>query len=220
MNFRSTVTATISGLILFAGIVQLSEAQQAPSTGPQPVITDTRVVPQEGSFTGTLYVTIRGRKNRVAREVIEAWIIRGGRQVVYSGIDGSGGFENEGQSLRVYDPRTGKRRKILSEYFGVNDVTEVTTTRQKTALLVDMADGGLGASYLAVVDPDRGEVFFKRWARVVSQKGDNIVIGYYKEDDWDTLNADRDAKVTPYKTERLNLNAILRRRVIVKKRMQ
>ena len=74
--------------------------------------------------------------------------------------------------------------------------------------------------YLAVVDPDeRGEVFFRRWARVVSQEGDDvIVIGYYKEEDWDKLDADPEAKVSPYKTERRNLNTILRGRVIVNKR--
>jgi hypothetical protein len=35
----------------------------------------------------------------------------------------------------------------------------------------------------------------------------------------DALNADENAKVTPYKTERLNLNMILRGRVIIKKRI-
>ena len=82
-----------------------------------------------------------------------------------------------------------------------------------------MSDGGLGASYLGVVDPYRGEVFFRRWVRVVKQEGDNIVIGHFKEDDWDKLNADENAKVSPYKTERLNLNTILRGRVIIKKRI-
>jgi len=97
-------------------------------------------------------------------------------------------------------------------------VTEATTTRGKTALLVEMADGGLGALYLAVVDPDRGQVFFRRWVRVTSQDGDNLVIGHYREDDWDKLNSDQNAGIAPYKTERLNLNTILRGRVIIKKR--
>jgi hypothetical protein len=80
-----------------------------------------------------------------------------------------------------------------------------------------MSDGGLGASYLAVVDPARGEVFFRRWTKIISRRGDIIVIGHYKEDDWEKFLEDNKAKVTPSKTERLNLNIILRRRMIFNK---
>lgn len=221
---RIKMTSVISVVLLL--LIHVNAQAQQPPAKQQPAakksaarITSTRVVPIEGSFTGRLFAEIRGREKFIATGVLDAWTIRDGRQVVYSGMDGSGGFENEGQSLRVYDATTGKRRKILSEYFGINKVTEVTTSRNKTALLVEMADGGLGASYLAVVDPDRGEVFFRRWVRVTSQAGDNVVIGHYKEDDWDKLNADQNAKITPYKTERLNLNSILRGRIIIKKRL-
>jgi hypothetical protein len=218
MNPHSKVVVTIIALILLTGIFEDSQAQQAARDQTSALITDTRVAAPTGFPTGILYATIRGKERKIATGVLEAWIIRGGRSVVYSAMDGSGGFENEGQSLRIYDARTGKRRKILSEYYGVNDVDEVTTTRRKTALLVAMTDGGLGASYLGVVDPDRGEVFFRRWAQVVSQEGDVIVIGFFKEDDWDTMISDANAKVIPYKTERHNLNTILRRRLIVNKR--
>lgn len=217
MKHRFQTAMTIIALVL-PGITGNSQTQQVPPATTPSLITDTRVAPREGSLTGTLYVTINGREKKVSDEVDEAWIIRGGRQVVYSGMDGSGGFENEGQSLRIYDARTGKQRKILAEYYGVMEVKEVTTSQRKTALLVNMADGGLGASYLAVVDPDRGEVFFRRWVRVVGQKGDVIVMGHFKEDDWSELDANNNMTATPYKTERQNLNTILRRRVIVNKR--
>jgi hypothetical protein len=171
----------------------------------------------DGAYFGPLYVTIGGRERKIAAEAIAAWIIQGGRRVVYSGRDGAGGFENEGQSLRIYDARTGRQRKIMAGYYGVDEVTEVTTGRNKTALLVEMSDGGLGASYLAVVDPARGEVFFRRWAKLISRRGDIIVIGHYREDDWEKFHEDENARVRPYKTERQNLNTILRRRVIINK---
>jgi hypothetical protein len=202
-------------LIVLLASAGNAQTQRVPS---RYLITDTRVVPIEGSFAGRLYVKVAGKEKLVAREIIDAWIIREGRQVVYSGLDGSGGFENEGQSLWIYDERTGKRHKILSEYYGVNKVTEVKTSRGRTALLVEMSDGGLGAKYLAVVDPDRGEVFFRRWAVLISQKDDLITIGFYKEEDWNTFDGDPNAKISPYKTERYNLNTVLRRRVIFNKR--
>ena len=194
-----------------------AQAQKAGAAATMPLITSTRVAVSEGVFWGPLYATIDGKEKKIADEAIQAWIIQGGRQVVYSGRDGAGGFENEGQSLRVYDARTGKHRKIMSEYVAVDKVTEATTSQNKTALIVAMSDGGLGASYLAVVDPERGEVFFRRWAKLISHRGDIIVIGHYKEDDWDKFLENENAKVTPYKTERQNLNIILRRRVILNK---
>jgi hypothetical protein len=196
-----------------------AQAQQTSTTGAQPVITSARVALPDGIYVGPLYVTIGGRERKIADEAIEAWIIQGGRQVVYSGRDGAGGFENEGQSLRIYDARTGRQRKLMAEYVGITKVTEVTTSKRRTALLVEMEDGGLGASYLAVVDPRRGEVFFRHWVKIISRRGDIIVIGHYREGDWDTINADANAKVMPYKRERQNLETILSTgRVIVNKR--
>jgi hypothetical protein len=165
---------------------------------------------------GALFVTIAGTEKKVTDEAQQAWIINGGRHVVYSSSDGSGGFENEGQSLHLYDVDTGNHKRIMSEYFMVGTVKEVVTRNKKRALLVTMEDGGLGASYLAVVDPWRGEVYFRRWVRILSTKGDTIVLGFYRENDWEELNTGK--KVRPYKTERLNLNSLLRRRVIVNKK--
>jgi len=200
-------------------VICTPEAKSQPKDLPTTQhITSARVARHENQMTGSVYATIGGKEREIADAGIEVLVIEGGRRMVYSGLDGSGGFENEGQSLYVYDPRTNKKRKVMSEYFAVNKITEVTTSRKKTALLVDLADGGLGASYQAVVDPNRGEVFFRRWAKVSSRRGDIIVIGRYKEDDWDKCIENEKAKVRPYRTERYNLNQLLRRRVIVNKR--
>jgi hypothetical protein len=191
----------------------------AAAEAQMPLITKARVEKAEGAFTGPVYVTIAGTEKKIAESALEAWVIRGGRQVVYSGLDGSGGFEDEGQSLRVYDARTGKTRKIMSEYVAVDKVTEVTTSRGKTALVVEMSDGGLGGHYLAVVDPDRGEVFYRHWVKLIGRRGDVIVMGHYKEADWgEMMEPGGDKKVKPYRIERRNLNAVLRGRVIYNKR--
>ncbi len=164
---------------------------------------------------GSLFVTIGGTEKKISDQAQQAWIINRGRHVVYSSSEGAGGYENEGQSLHLYDVQTGNQKRILSHYFMVETLKEVVTTRNKRALLVTMEDGGLGASYVAVVDPWRGEVFFRRWARILAHKGDTIVLGFYKEEDWGELDA---SKVRPYKRERHNLNSLLRRSVIVNKK--
>jgi len=165
---------------------------------------------------GGLFVTVAGKEKKVTDQAQQAWIINGGRQVVFSSSEGAGGYENEGQSLHLYDVGTANHKRIMSEYFMVQKVKEVITTNKKRALLVTMEDGGLGASYVAVVDPSRGEVFFRRWVRLLANKGDTIVLGFYREVDWEELASGK--KVRPYKTERHNIKSILRRPVIVNKR--
>ncbi len=178
----------------------------------------TRVRLEKQEIYGPLFITIAGREKKITDQAQQAWIINVGHHVVYSSSDGAGGFENEGQSLHLYDVGTGNHKRIMSEYFIVDKVEEVVTSKKKRALLVKMVDGGLGASYVAVVDPWRGEVFFRPRARILARKGDTIVIGFYKEEDWEKLDSEQGGKVRPYKSERHNLNSLLLRRVIVNKR--
>jgi hypothetical protein len=175
---------------------------------------------------GPLYLTVLGQELKVYDEAWAAWIINDGRDVVFSGPDGAGGFENEGQSLRIYNVATHATRKILSEYVMVTALKAVKTSSGAVALLVRLEDGGLGGSYFAVVDPKRGEVFFRQWAELRTLNGDNITLGFYREDDFEKIIEERDAvnaspdqvmsntKVRPYKTEQHNLAAILKGKVI------
>ena len=178
----------------------------------------TRVRVEKEGIYGPLFITVGGREKKITDQAQQAWIINGGRHVVYSSSDGSGGFENEGQSLHLYDVGTANHKRIMSEYFAVDKVEEIVTSKKKRALLVEMVDGGLGASYVAVVDPRRGEVFFRPRTRILARNGDTIVIGFYKEDDWEKLDSGQSGKVRPYKRERHNLNSLLLRRVIVNER--
>jgi hypothetical protein len=206
--------------IFISAIAAIALCFLVGNVSAQPLITAARVDRADDQMTGAVYATVGGREIKVADAGVDSWVIQGGRKMVYSGRDGSGGFENEGMSLHIYDAQTAKTRKIMSEYFMVDTVTEVTTSTKRTALLVKLSDGGLGASYFAVVDPNRGEVFFRRWALLLSRKGDTIVLGRYREGDWDKLGQDANAKVTPYRKERYNLKALLRRRVIQNKRYE
>jgi hypothetical protein len=179
---------------------------------------------------GKLYITVAGLERKIYDEAFEAWLVNHGRDVVFSSHDGAGGFENEGQSLRIYNVATRAVRKILSESFGINAVQEVKTSTGTTVLLVAMSDGGLGGSYFAAVDPKRGEVFFRRWAEVTGINGDNVTLAMYRADDFEAINEERGwktgpsnqviskTKVTPYKSETHDLKRLLRNRVIYNRR--
>jgi len=206
---RIVLTIAVVG-VLIVSAVNVS-AKNARSSGQRA----TKVRIELRDIYGALFVTIGGIEKKITDQAQQAWIINRGRHVVYSSSEGAGGYENEGQSLHLYDVDTGNHKRIMSHYFMVQTVKEVVTSKKKRALLVMMEDGGLGASYVAVVDPWKGEVFFRRWSRILADKGDTIVLGLYKEEDWGELEPN---KMRPYKTERHNLNSLLLRRVIVNKK--
>jgi hypothetical protein len=173
---------------------------------------------------GRLYITVSGRERKIYDEAWAAWLINDGRDIIFSGPDGAGGFENEGQSLRIYNVATQSSRKILSEYVMVVALKAVKTKSGAVALLVRMEDGGLGGSYFAVVDPKRGEVFYRQWSELKTLSGDKFTLGFYREDDFEKIVEEHDivapdqvmstTTVRPYKTEQHNLAAILKGRVI------
>ncbi|HEX6731300.1 MAG TPA: hypothetical protein VF074_14850 [Pyrinomonadaceae bacterium] len=220
-------------LILFSllAVTQMlfgSAAAQRKVTPPR--ATKFRLERHPHDLASDLFITVNGRERKVTTKALHAWIIDDGRSVIYSGTDGSGGFENEGESLRIYDVSTGRIRKILSEYVAVWAVQGVRLSTGQLALLVSMADGGLGGSYFAVVDPKRGQVMYRRWAEVTKIDGDRITLAFYKEDDWEKINEPRHpdegdrnqvishTDVKPTKIEHHDLKRVLRGRVIHNRR--
>jgi len=210
------------GLALAGSIGRVVKAQ---TSSPQTRADKFEIKPSNSSIGGTLYVSVNGRAIKIYAPVFAAWIINEGRDVIFSSSDGSGGFENEGQSLRIYNVQSRLTRKILSEYTGIDEVQDIKTSTGEVALVVRMSDGGLGASYFAVVDPKRGEVFYRRWAEVTAIDGDLVTLAFYREDDWDKINDERSWKphpgiiiptrVAPEKTEKVDLKTALKGRVIV-----
>ena len=198
-------------VLLLVSVVVPANAQTS-----EPLAEKVRVEMRDRDVYGALFVTVAGTEKKVTDQAQQAWIINGGRHVVYSSDQGAGGYENEGQSLHLYDVKTGKHKRIMSHYFIVETVKEVITSNKKRALLVTMEDSGLGATYLAVVDPWRGEVFFRRWVQLLANNGDTIVLGFYKESDWGDMVEGK--KPRPFRKERHNLKTLLLRRVIVNKK--
>jgi len=109
----------------------------------------------------------------VSDSAIRVWAL-GGSLVAVSGLDGAGGYENEGQSLSVIDVATGSRRRVISDYFPIERVERVSSP-DRTPLLVHMRDGGRGSVHVTVVDARRGQVFRQRNA-LGRIDGDRIIV--------------------------------------------
>lgn len=222
-QYKKWPTVLLFCLLLFPVTVSAQRRQS--------IATKFRLEPVEGvPLANRLYITVTGRERKISNRALEAWIIDDGKSVAYSWTDGAGGFENEGESLRIYDVGTGRIRKVLSEYVAIVALTPVRLTTGELALLIKMGDGGLGASYFAVVDPRRGEVFFRRWSEVTQISGDRLTLAFYDPDEWYKITEERAAqdedpnivvsttKVKPIKVERHDLKRLLTMPVLVKKR--
>lgn len=107
---------------------------------------------------GLLYTQIGEQDVRIADEAFTAWLMDGRQKTAYSAADGGGGYENEEQSLRLYDGRARTQRTVLSANDVIDTVSAITTPRGRQSLRVEMRDDGLGASHVAVGDPRRGPV--------------------------------------------------------------
>ena len=159
-------------------------------------------------------------KDPISEAASKKYSIEGGRAIVYVAPDGAGGYENEGQALYRYEPGTGIRKKLLAEYYAIVDVREHSLPDGSAALLVTMADGGLGASHIAVVHPQKGQVFRDQMCKIGAVSGDKLTLHYYTAWAWGVLNEGKPAsvaKVKPFKTKVFSISELLRSPVIVNK---
>jgi hypothetical protein len=140
--------------------------------------------------TGAAWARLAGGDSvRLADSALRVWRVGDGTLVAWSGTDGAGGYENEGQSLTVADLARGTRTRVLADWFTVADVAEARSGEAR-ALLVTMMDGGRGSMHVAVVDPARGTVFRTMNARGAVQGG-RIVVESFGDGEEPVTRGDR-----------------------------
>jgi hypothetical protein len=178
-----------------------------PSLAPRVGARATRVAVRRDttSFSiGPAVVTLASGDTLVVSDsAVRAWRLGDGQWVAVSGLDGAGGYENEGQSLTLIDVEAGTRRRVVSDYFAIIGVTLVEDAGRR-ALLVRMRDGGTGSLHMTVVDPDRGQVFRATNARAEAISGAIVVRSY---GDGETPVTANDAR-TPLRIDTIPLMAV------------
>lgn len=138
-----------------------------------------------GEVKGNVVAVVDGEQQTIAGDAFQAWLVDGGGAIIYSTGDGAGGYEREGQALWRYDVGEGCVRKVMTELYVVNKVVEAQSASGEDALLVTMVDGGLGAPHIAVVDPDRGQVWRHTYARFVGVRNGRIAVALYSPEDFE-----------------------------------
>lgn len=138
-----------------------------------------------------------------------SWKLFDGALVATSGADGAGGYENEGQSLRVEDTAAHTTTLVVQDYFTIKDVTGATSKKGARAVLVQLMDGMSDAPHVAVVDPKRGTVWRKTFASVTKCEGGQLEIATYREKDFEDHDSGAGARAKPSGAEKLDLDKLL-----------
>jgi hypothetical protein len=169
-------------------------------------------IEKEQAASGPLIISSHALTCVVAPKAYKFWILNQGQQIAYSTSTGSSGFEGEGQALQIYELRDKKDREVLSQPLVIESVKEVFAPGHRRGLLVEMRDGGLGASSIALVDPGRGTVFTARKAKTLSQAKNRLTLGFYEDQDWESMA--RGIPVSPRRVQHYDVGALLRRRTL------
>jgi hypothetical protein len=180
------------------------QAQPATARAGQNIITKFRVQPN----CGPLYVTIGGQEKKIAKEGCAAWIIEGGRKLAYTTSEAPGEM-GAGGTLLVYDAQTDQHKKLATSEDDLIGLKEARSSDGKTALLLETSGAENCAPEVVVIDSTRGEVFSESPSQVLSIRGDILLLGYFKEAEWER-NCER-KKMRPYKTKSFSLSALLKR---------
>jgi hypothetical protein len=226
MACRKLAPASDSGEAVLSAPIDAGHATAALPATPPPAAASSnpQARPEFSVDSGTLSWERSGRTKTIADHVVDFWPIaidvagdahhHALEAVAYTkgDGDGAGGFENEGESLYLWAPGDREARKLLAEYFTIQRVESLRARSGRSVLVIVMTDGGLGATHVGFADPHRGELFRADGADVVQHEDGAVRIGWFRDEDWTVLGPD--ASVRPQRTERLDLDALLERRVM------
>src|SRR3954462_7076427 len=112
LQYLVSVRHAVAIIGIWLCLVTTASSQTSPKA--------TKVRIENKAVFGSLFVTIDGTEKNISDQAQQAWIINDGQHVVYSSGKGAGGFEGEGQSLHLYDVRTNKHKRIMSQYYMVD----------------------------------------------------------------------------------------------------
>ena len=202
---RFLLALSILCLSVGAAVVR---AQRIKPSAAQDIITKFRIQPKSG---GPLFVTVNGTEKQIAKEALEAWIIEGGHKLAYTTSEAPGQM-GAGRTLMVFDAHTNQHKKLVTSEDDLVSVKEARSGDGKTVLLLETSNAEVCAPTIGVIDPTRGKVFSETPAQVLSIKGDIMILGYFKEAEWQKNCESK--KMKPYKTKSFSLSALLKRRTV------
>ena len=213
MNGRRLLfTYFVCLLLLIGGCRGKDESKEGPTPAVESgaTISGVRWEARKDDGSGTLYVqTSDGKELLVGEGAIDSWFSQDRRTLYHAYRHGKSGYEREGMGLKRFSPDTGASDLVFDHDLNIVSVREVTTKKGRTAIIVEMTDGGRGAPEFAVADPERGRVFTAEKSVVISAEDGVLVFGQLTDEQIDESESGN--RPAPSKSEELDLDELLGR---------
>ena len=182
---------TLKGRVFPDKSLEVTEFMSLAIDRPRKVATAARIEGASDGRPGRVIGTINGKDDVLADAGFSAWVVDEGRTILFS-APGSGGYENEGQTLmKVVLTCDCKPKKVVEENFLIRNVREVFDASSRSVWVLEMSDGGAGIGRVAVVDPMRSMVVYRKdGAKVLEAADGKLTLGLYEgEGPWADLSA-------------------------------
>jgi hypothetical protein len=117
----------------------------------------------------------------VTDQAFSAWVVADGRYLAWSGPDGNGGEDDEGQGLHLYDPASGHSQKLSAESLLITNVESMVDSQGQLGLLMRLGHGDAPDDPVgfAVVSPAKGVVYREPLAELLARGDNEITVGFY-----------------------------------------
>lgn len=182
---------TLKGRVLADKSLEVTEFMSMAMDRPRKVASAARVEGASEGRPGRVVGTINGKDEVLADAGFRAWVVDEGRTVLFS-APGTGGFEGEGQTLmKVVLTCDCKPKKVVEEKFLIQNVREAFDATSRSVWVLEMADGGAGIGRVALVDPMRSMVVYRKDGAKVLEAGEGkVTLGLFEgEGPWADLAA-------------------------------
>ncbi len=157
--------------------------------------------------SGKLYAKSAGNSKIVAYDVTRFWLSKDNQTVLYAVSDRMGrGFENEGQTLIRYEMDSGRKKILYMSQAYITNVAPTKTRSGKNIVLVTSKDSALGAPTAALVDPEKGAIWERKFARFGTAAGGVVSLTTYPAGEPATGDFDT---AKPAKVEKLDLDKVI-----------
>ncbi len=207
--------ARVRGQITQAGI-EVEAVESVTLARPAQIASEAHVDRGDKPY-GSVITTLNGTPTLISDAGQQAWVMLNGKAVLFS-APGTGGYENEGQRLMKYDLSCScKPKPVTTEAQRIENVREVPDRNGSPVWVMELKDGGAGIWNVAIIDPVRNQVVYRKpAARVVGAGNGEITLATYApgESAWQQIAAGR--QVQPAATETLDLARVRKGTVVAR----
>jgi hypothetical protein len=168
-------------------------------------VTAVRVEKAENAATGKVIATVDGNDAALPTRGVRAWMLSDGSGALYTTTQGRGGPGSDGQSLQLWDAKTGKTRLLAAESMAIIEIKEVRLKDGTNVFVMNLSDPAGKNVGTAATAVQRSTFWRMPMALCASVDGTVLTLNEYTAAQ--LKNGGDPLQVTPKKTSTVDIDA-------------